>query len=85
MLDQTKLSTMEYPYPRDHFLFSAEKYARHHTPDPSPSNLLNRIDLAEDHLRHLLYLSSLTREKAGPTPEMKTLRRISSLLFTWWR
>ena len=55
--------------PRAAVSFSSEKYSRHHAPDPSSANLLNRINIADDDLRHLLYLSPLTREKAGPTPE----------------
>ena len=69
------------------FLFSAEKYSRHHTPDASSSNLLDGINLAEDDICHLLYLSSLSREKAGPSPEAARLRLIPqvSLFYTWRR
>ena len=49
-------------------LFSPEKYPRHHTPDPSSSNPLDGVNIADHDLPHLLYLSPLAREKAGPAP-----------------
>ena len=63
-------------YPSAGLLFSAEKYSRHHTPDAPSSNLLDGINLTEDDISHLLYLSSLSREKAGPSPEVARLRLI---------
>ena len=63
-------------------LFSVEKYARHHTPDPPSPHLLNGVDTAEDNLSHRLNLSPLSREQAGPAPDMtEVITDLISLLY----